>query len=86
MLFDCIYKAKAQKLVERKIWLSLLRQMAKQNNSIGYLYLYFLTNYLSKSNRIENSCYYEFVDVMKSDYKDRLSQDMKVSNFSFRHI
>ncbi|KAI6182530.1 Integrator complex subunit 3-like protein isoform X2 [Aphelenchoides bicaudatus] len=77
MLFDCIYKAKSQKLVERKIWLSLLRQMAKQNSSIGYLYLYFLTNYLSKSNRIENTCYYEFVDVMKGDYKDRLSQDMK---------
>lgn len=62
-----------------------MRQMAKQNNSIGYLFLYFLANNPNKHNRIEASCYYEFVDVMKKNTnKEQLCQDMNVSIFLCR--
>lgn len=79
-IFECIYKARNQKPAERKAWLSLLRQMAKQDHSIGYLYLFYLANNPNKHSKIESSCYYEFLEVIKApSSKEQLCQDMSVS-------
>jgi hypothetical protein len=51
--------------------------MAKQNTSVGYLFLYYLST-VPKNNRIEAACYYEFVEAMKSTAKDQLCQDLNV--------
>lgn len=78
IIFDCITKTKNQKPNDKKVYLQILRQMAKLNNSIGYLFLYYLTSTPGKHSKMEVFYYYEFAGIMKSENKERLCEDMTV--------
>jgi hypothetical protein len=54
--------------------------MSKANQSIGYLYLFYLAANPAKNNKIETTCYFEFADLMKSEVKEQINRDMGVSN------